>query len=1126
MDVTMIRTLKSQGKFLDIVKFAETLDLNSIDQAPLILDIAESYEKTKRYDIAAQWYQRACTIEPEEGTYGAFLNVLFADHSYAKIKELLNDMEEMGFQGYHYYAAIYEMKRIEQESLEARGIALKDFLEEQEEEHYMMDLIEIHLDFDELQKAAKLCKKLSRLFQSGLVVKRADELSAAIEADRLKEYRELHPWIHKSIFPLLKEEVSTINQPNHEVGDYIAKEINTNDYNTNDKKSNNNTNDSKENDCKENDSKENHNKANDNVLDENQQQVQKENHKPSLLDSFKSGKVIKNQEKEAYPNCVEDALKDCIGLEEVKEELNNFYQLFQFQKARSKRGFSTDAVVCNHFTVAGKSGVGKTKVAGIISTFLYDLGVLEKATLITADYSSIVAASTEATIQNIQELFMNAMGGTLLIENLHEFYDENTMAAGMETIDLLENALSEAGDRLALIVTGEVQLLEQLMEAKKSFRDKFMNNLILKGYTLAELNEITIIIAKKNAYLIDDPALEIIKKQIQKAMKQPFFESTRYIEKMINVAAVNMAKRVSRKRRVNDTDLVLMLAEDFDEKGYTQESTEELLMQLDSLTGLNSVKEKVRKMINAILIAQKAEERGIQRKTGLGTLHLVFKGNAGTGKTTVARIIGKIYKNLGILQNGDVFIECTRKDLVSGFVGQTAKCVETKVKEAMGGILFIDEAYALCKDDNDSFGQEAVDALVADIENYRENLMVILAGYSGDMDKFLSKNQGLSSRLSNEIVFEDYTIDEMVTIFKGMVKGKGLYLDTDLDKEIHSLLQQKSRVSDFGNARGVRNVVEKVIENQNERLVILEQNNSDVSKNEYLIIRKDDLVEKKLINDSEQSIEELLEELHHLTGLHSVKEKVQKMIDTVIVNQKLKEAGISNQGFGTLHLVFKGNAGTGKTTVARIIGKIYKQLGVLPRGDVFIETGRSDLVAGFLGQTAMKVKEKVKQALGGILFIDEAYSLCKDSQDSFGQEAIDTLIADIENHRDNLMLIVAGYSNDMDEFLSKNQGLSSRLSTELVFEDYTIDEMRHIFMGMLLGRSAVLDKTDGIEETVNHLLAQKSNAKDFGNARGVRNVVDKVIEARNSRIAGLIRANKSLSAEEYCTITMEDLLNT
>jgi replication-associated recombination protein RarA len=1084
MDMTLIKTLKSQGKYLEITRLAETLDPHMVDQSALILMIAESYEKIRQFDTAAKWYQRACTIEPEEGVYGAFLNVLFAEHNLDKVKDLLKVMEADGSVGYHYYAAIYEIKRLENDPLEERINALKDFLEEQEEEYYMMGLIEAYLDSEDDQKALKQCKKLSRLFQSGSVVKRADDLISVIGTVDLSEYRMKQPWTHKSIFSYLQVHPSEINDPSgfEAAGSNLSGQQN-----------------------------------------EERKEKNAETKKPSLLDSFKSGNVNKSEEKETYPNCVEDAVKDCVGLEEVKEQLNNFFQLFQFQKARSKRGFSTDAVICNHFTVSGKNGTGKTKTANIISNFLYDLGVLEKATLITADYSSVVATSTDATVQNIQELFTKAVGGTLLIENLHDFYDENNMAPGMEAIDLIDNALAEAGDRLALIVTGDTQGMDQLLNNKKSFRDKFMNQITLKGYTLVQLEEITKIIAKNNAYLIDETAMEIIKKQLQKAMKQPFFEYTRYIDKMINLAAVNMAKRVSRKRRINDTDLVLMLAEDFDEKVYNEESTEELLMQLDSLTGLGSVKDKVRKMINAIIIAQKAEERGIQRKTGLGTLHLVFKGNAGTGKTTVARIIGKIYKNLGILQNGDVFIECTRKDLVSGFVGQTAKCVEAKVKEAMGGILFIDEAYALCKDENDSFGQEAVDALVADIENYRDNLMVILAGYSTDMDKFLSKNQGLSSRLSNEIIFDDYTTGEMVTIFKGMIKGKGLYLDADLGQEIRSLLEQKSRVSDFGNARGVRNVVEKVIENQNERLIALEQEKDTVSKNEYLIIRKEDLYGKNESDAEETSVDALLEELNRLTGLGSVKQKVQKMIDTAVVNHKLKEAGIANQGFGTLHLVFKGNAGTGKTTVARIIGKIYKQLGVLPKGDVFIETGRSDLVAGYVGQTAMKVKEKVKQALGGILFIDEAYSLCKDSQDSFGQEAIDTLIADIENHRDNLMLIVAGYSKDMDEFLAKNQGLSSRLSTELIFEDYTVEEMYQIFTGLIAGRSAKLSDEAGIEKEVLWLLEQKSKGKDFGNARGVRNVVDKVIETRNSRIAGLIRTGQDLSAEEYCTIRIEDV---
>ena len=173
----------------------------------------------------------------------------------------------------------------------------------------------------------------------------------------------------------------------------------------------------------------------------------------------------------------------------------------------------------------------------------------------------------------------------------------------------------------------------------------------------------------------------------------------------------------------------------------------------------------------------------------------------------------------------------------------------------------------------------------------------------------------------------------------------------------------------------MRNVVDEVVQNQNDRLVRLMMEGVNVSKNDYMIIKKEDIT-GVTSEESESTIEELKAQLNSLTGLNSVKKKVSAMIDSTMIVKAQKEKGLSTQGYGTLHLVFKGNAGTGKTTVARIIGQIYKRLGILPRGEVFVECGRSDLVSQYMGETAIKVKEKVKQAMGGILFIDEAYTRC------------------------------------------------------------------------------------------------------------------------------------------------------
>lgn len=250
------------------------------------------------------------------------------------------------------------------------------------------------------------------------------------------------------------------------------------------------------------------------------------------------------------------------------------------------------------------------------------------------------------------------------------------------------------------------------------------------------------------------------------------------------------------------------------------QSLDELLEELDSLIGLKDVKEEVKKRIAAIQVQKAAEEKGSTRKTGSSSLHMVFSGNPGTGKTTVARLIGKIYASLGVLKDGNKFIETDRSGLVGKYVGHTAQMVNEKVSEALGGILFIDEAYSLYKGGSDSdFGEEAVAQLVKCMEDNRNNLIVILAGYKDEMEYFIDHaNPGLKSRFRNWIEFPDYSVDELIEIFKQMLAEKGMKLGTGAESPLRDLINIRSSDEKFGNARGVRNLLEDILDENNSRL--------------------------------------------------------------------------------------------------------------------------------------------------------------------------------------------------------------------------------------------------------------------------------------------------------------------
>ena len=266
-----------------------------------------------------------------------------------------------------------------------------------------------------------------------------------------------------------------------------------------------------------------------------------------------------------------------------------------------------------------------------------------------------------------------------------------------------------------------------------------------------------------------------------------------------------------------------------------------------------------------------------------------------------------------------------------------------------------------------------------------------------------------------------------------------------------------------------------------------------------------------------EKIEDLQAELDGYIGLEAVKKEVKNLINIVRVHQMRRENGLPTTDL-SLHMVFSGNPGTGKTTVARLMARIYHALGILSKGQL-VEVDRSGLVAGYVGQTALKTAKVIEQALGGVLFIDEAYALNGKAENDFGQEAIDTILKAMEDHRDDLVVIVAGYDGLMDDFIHSNPGLESRFNRFLHFDDYTVDEMMDIFkMQCKKGCYTLVGQT---EEMVRDFIREENTGGiTFGNARGVRNIFEQVLVHQANRLAGLEQVNR----ETLMEITAEDVL--
>lgn len=547
---------------------------------------------------------------------------------------------------------------------------------------------------------------------------------------------------------------------------------------------------------------------------------------------------------------------------------------------------------------------------------------------------------------------------------------------------------------------------------------------------------------------------------------------------------------------------MVIVLEDYVKK-YDTQALERVKEELRDVIGLSAVKDYVNSLENNLKAQQLRAAQGL--KTADISMHMIFTGNPGTGKTTIARIVAKYLKALGVLTTGQLR-EVSRTDLVGQYAGHTAKLTTEVIRSALGGVLFIDEAYALSRDQSDNFGLEAIDALVKGMEDHRNNLVVILAGYADEMEVFLKTNPGLRSRFPNIIEFEDYTPSEMLEITQMTVKNKGYRIADDcipLLEEVFEHKQLKGR-NDNGNGRLVRNMVEAAILHQSQRIV-------QAPTQDLTLLTK---VDFELQDKPEFDLEAALSKI---VGLDDVKDFMRGLEARLYVQEARKEHGLKvDYSHQTLHMIFTGNPGTGKTMMARIAANILYQMGVISTNNI-VETDRSGLVAGYVGQTAIKTREVIESALNGVLFIDEAYALAQGGPNDFGQEAIDTLVKMMDDHRDHLVVILAGYSNDMQHFLAQNAGLASRFPRVIEFVDYSTEALMQIAQGMYAEQGYVLP--DDAVALLRNIFDEAKTQPHFGNGRFVRNVFEKSLNEQALRLA----RTKEMSVEALSTIIAEDI---
>lgn len=814
-------------------------------------------------------------------------------------------------------------------------------------------------------------------------------------------------------------------------------------------------------------------------------------------------------------------LDDFVGLENVKKEIHAIVDTLKSE--RRLKGDNATIRIKDHFIFTGNPGTGKTTIARVFADLLNTLEVLPSGQLVEVKRKDLVSEFMGGTAQKVDQVVSKAIGGVLFIDEVYSLKNDDHDSFGQEAIDTLLPILENRRGEFVCIIAGYTKEMGEFIRTNSGLESRFNKRIDFPDYQPKELLQIFNGMIQNKGLSLSEDAKDKMRKFFDKmylSRDQGKFGNARDVRNVVEKAIERLN---SRRRAMNDDQLSsegnLLNWEDIVGPENAKEITvDDVLSEMDRFIGMDNVKKAVRDLAEEMAMDQRRMEAGVG-KASLKPVNIILTGNPGTGKTAIARIFGKLFHAMGITAT-DRVIEKSRKDIVSGFVNQSDKMMDKAINEAMGGVLFIDEAYSFAPFDDlgqctDTEGLKALERLMTRMENDRGKFVVICAGYKDKMQNLYKANDGFKSRFTHEINIEDYSAAELCKIFELFVTDAGYKLqDQDCRDKLLKMFDSMllSRTDNFGNAREARKAFEKSVRNQSVRLKRIP---ADLTTREDLMtIKAEDIPFKE---PEKVDAQDCLRELDSLIGLSNVKEAMRRLVDTINRERTIAERFGRKPNIPVGHYMFLGNPGTGKTTVARMMGKILYSMGVLPRPDV-IEVDKSQLVAGYVGQTESLTREVIRKSMGAVLFIDEAYEL---ADGHFGKDSLDILLKQLEDRRGDFVCIVAGYTKEMTNFINSNSGLQSRFPSRncFIFEDYNPSELSEIFE-MFCNKDSLKVEDDAWLEIKNKIRFMYDNRNDrFGNARDVRNFFDEIKMHMSERTSGMLNP----SYEDLLTVKKEDV---
>ncbi|MDE6682277.1 MAG: AAA family ATPase, partial [Muribaculaceae bacterium] len=832
----------------------------------------------------------------------------------------------------------------------------------------------------------------------------------------------------------------------------------------------------------------------------------------NLLDeSFINGKEFK-------PKTIEEVLKEFdkfVGIDNMKNEVISVADDIKQMVASGRT-----PAVSKHYRFIGNPGTGKTTMARLFADALNALGALPVGQLVEVGKDDLVSQFVGESPKLVKAVFKRAMGGVLFIDEAYQLANDNH---GKDALDTLIALAENNRGKIVVIVAGYEKDMEALNKLNSGFKSRFEKTVFFNDYEPEALTEIFRRLVKSSpddltlSQDAEEGVLNFFKRMYLGRPKD--FGNARDVRNAFNTARTNMMKRL---RENPELPREITMADIEGKQSGEGPGIDEILASLDELVGMEKVKEQLEAIAGNVMISRMQMEAA-GGDPELFNVHIAITGNPGTGKNEVAKRLGKIFKAIGILDKGHT-VERERKTLLDSFSNSAGINMDKAVDEAMGGVLFIDEAYSLMPatnpGDKDADGAAAVEALMTRMQNDAGKFVTVIAGYKPEIEEFIANaNPGLASRFTHRIHIDDYTPAQLTEIYLRAAAKKKLTLSEEakalLEKKIEEMVTTKDRK--FGNARTIIQLLRETREKMSARLRKL-QAQGPLTQEQLLTIEAPDIPYDP---PRKVDIEECMRRLDELVGLDEVKQHIRALADALIVEQQRAKLTGEKPQINIDHYQFIGNPGTGKTTVARIMGDIFYSLGLLPSNKL-VEVTPGDMVAGYVGQTAPKTRQIVERGLGGVLFIDEAYGL---RDGNFGEkDAIPLLLTMLLNNKNKMVCIVAGYPKEMKWMMEANTGLPRRFRGIIHFEDYNADDLAKIFRNIVKKNGMKLDEMADEEMQRYFRVLVANKGEDFGNASEAGAYFDRVKINQGARIRRESAKGLQASASDLYLLKYEDMI--